>query len=43
VKLTTLQKLESGANDLMGAKVGQIVTVAAPAGDVQYKVDKIER
>ena len=28
---------------LMGAKVGQIVTVAAPAGDVQYKVDKIER
>ena len=28
---------------LMGAKVGQIVTVAAPAGDVQYKIDKIER
>ena len=28
---------------LMGAKVGQVVTVAAPAGDVQYKVDKIER
>ena len=28
---------------LMGAKVGQTVTVAAPAGDVQYKVDKIER
>ena len=28
---------------LMGAKVGQIVTVAAPAGEVQYKVDKIER
>ena len=28
---------------LMGAKEGQIVTVSAPAGDVQYKVDKIER
>lgn len=28
---------------LMGAKEGQVVTVAAPAGDVQYKVDKIER
>ena len=28
---------------LMGAKVGQTVTVAAPAGDVQYKIDKIER
>ena len=28
---------------LMGAKEGQIVTVAAPAGDVQYKVEKIER
>ncbi len=28
---------------LMGAKVGQTVTVSAPAGDVQYKVDKIER
>ena len=28
---------------LMGAKVGQTVTVAAPAGDVQDKVEKIER
>ena len=28
---------------LMGAKEGQIVTVNAPAGEVQYKVDKIER
>ncbi len=28
---------------LMGAKEGQTVTVAAPAGDVQYKVEKIER
>lgn len=28
---------------LMGAKEGQTVTVAAPAGDMQYKVDKIER
>ncbi len=28
---------------LMGAKEGQIVTVSAPAGDVQYKVEKIER
>lgn len=28
---------------LMGAKEGQIVTVNAPAGDMQYRVDKIER
>ena len=28
---------------LMGAKEGQVITVAAPAGDVQYKVEKIER
>ncbi len=28
---------------LMGAKEGQIVTVNAPAGDIQYRVDKIER
>ena len=28
---------------LMGAKAGQVVTVAAPAGEVQYKVEKIER
>ena len=28
---------------LMGAKEGQVVTVNAPAGDVQYRVDKIER
>ena len=28
---------------LMGAKEGQVVTVNAPAGDVQYTVDKIER
>ena len=28
---------------LMGAKEGQVVVVAAPAGDMQYKVDKIER
>ncbi len=28
---------------LMGAKEGQVVTVSAPAGDIQYRVDKIER
>lgn len=28
---------------LMGAKEGQVVTVSAPAGDIQYTVDKIER
>lgn len=28
---------------LMGRKVGEVVTVAAPAGDVQYRVEKIER
>ncbi len=28
---------------LMGAKEGQIVTVNAPAGDIQYRIDKIER
>ena len=28
---------------LMGTKEGQIVTVSAPAGDVQYRIDKIER
>ena len=28
---------------LMGAKEGAVVTVSAPAGEVQYKVDKIER
>ena len=28
---------------LMGAKEGQVVTVVAPAGDAQYKVEKIER
>ena len=28
---------------LMGAKEGQVVTVSAPAGDVQYKIEKIER
>ena len=28
---------------LMGAREGQVVTVAAPAGDMKYKVDKIER
>lgn len=27
VKLTTLQKLESGANDLMGAKVGTVLAL----------------
>ncbi len=28
---------------LMGAKEGQTVTVAAPAGEMKYKVEKIER
>ena len=28
---------------LMGAKEGQVVTVSAPAGDIQYKIEKIER
>ena len=28
---------------LMGATEGKVVTVAAPAGDMQYKVEKIER
>lgn len=28
VKLTTLQKLESGANDIMGAKVGTVLALA---------------
>ena len=28
---------------LMGAREGQVVTVAAPSGDVQYKIEKIER
>ncbi len=28
---------------LMGAKEGQVVTVNAPAGDIQYRIDKIER
>ena len=28
VKLTTLQKLESGVNDLMGAKVGTVLALA---------------
>ena len=28
---------------LMGAKEGDHVTVAAPAGDIAYTVDKIER
>ena len=28
---------------LMGAREGQVVTVAAPAGDMQYTVEKIER
>lgn len=28
VKLTTIQKLESGANDLMGAKVGTVLALA---------------
>lgn len=28
---------------LMGAKEGQTVTVVAPAGEVQYKIEKIER
>ena len=28
---------------LMGAKEGQVVTVSAPAGDVQYRIEKIER
>ena len=28
---------------LMGAKEGDQVTVAAPAGDIEYMIDKIER
>ena len=28
---------------LMGAKEGEIVTVSAPAGEIRYSVDKIER
>jgi transcription elongation factor GreA len=28
---------------LMGAREGQVVVVSAPAGDIQYTVDKIER
>lgn len=28
VKLTTIQKLESGVNDLMGAKVGTVLALA---------------
>ena len=28
---------------LMGAKEGEIVTVNAPAGEIRYTVDKIER
>lgn len=28
VKITTLQKLESGTNDLMGAKVGTVLALA---------------
>lgn len=32
VKLTTLQKLESGANDLMGAKVGTVMALAQALG-----------
>ena len=28
---------------LMGAKEGQVVTVNAPAGEIRYSVDKIER
>ena len=28
VKISTLQKLESGANDLMGAKVGIVLALA---------------
>lgn len=28
---------------LMGAKEGEVVTVNAPAGEIQYTVDKIER
>ena len=39
----------NGGNDtmvkeaLMGAKEGQVVTVNAPAGEIRYSVDKIER
>ena len=32
VKLTTLQKLESGANDIMGAKVGTVLALARTLG-----------
>ena len=28
---------------LMGAKEGEVVTVNAPAGEIRYTVDKIER
>ena len=32
VKLSTIQKLESGANDLMGAKVGTVLALARALG-----------
>ena len=32
VKITTIQKLESGANDLMGAKVGTVLALARALG-----------
>lgn len=32
VKLTTLQKLESGVNDIMGAKVGTVLALARALG-----------
>jgi transcriptional regulator with XRE-family HTH domain len=32
VKLTTLQKLESGVNDIMGAKVGTVLALVRALG-----------
>ena len=32
VKITTIQKLESGVNDLMGAKVGNVLALARALG-----------
>lgn len=44
VKLTTLQKLESGVNDLMGAKVGIVLALArALETTVEDLVDQWER
>lgn len=44
VKISTLQKLESGANDLMGAKVGIVLALArALETTVEDLVSQCER